>query len=92
MIEGSLLSALRDHLGKRSVKDGCSPQGQCGCCTVLIDGDPRVACVTPLRRVSGRAVTTVEGLTEDEQSRWVGSFLAHGASQCGFCTPELSVG
>ena len=45
--------------------------------------------MTPLRRVSGRAVTTVEGLTEDEQSRWVGSFLTHGASQCGFCTPGI---
>jgi len=56
---------------------------------VLIDGDPRVACVTPLRRVLGRQVTTVEGLTEDEQSRWANTFLAHGASQCGFCTPGI---
>ena len=84
-----MLGALRDHLGKRSVKDGCSPQGQCGCCTVLIDGDPRVACVTPLRRVSGRQITTVEGLTEDEKRRWTSAFIAHGASQCGFCTPGI---
>jgi len=86
---GSLLGALRDRLGNRSVKDGCSPQGQCGCCTVLVDGDPRVACVTPLRRISGRHVTTVEGLTGAERSRWVDAFLAHGASQCGFCTPGI---
>ena len=86
---GSLLGALRDRLGNRSVKDGCSPQGQCGCCTVLVDGDPRVACVTPLRRISGRHVTTVEGLTGAERSRWVDAFLAHGASQCGFCTPGM---
>ena len=60
----SLLEALREHLGVRSAKDGCSPQGQCGCCTVLVDGDARVACVTPLRRVAGRRVTTVDGLAE----------------------------
>ena len=49
----SLLDVLRDDLGVRSAKDGCSPQGQCGCCTVLVDGQPRVACVTPARRVAG---------------------------------------
>src|ERR1700760_3202008 len=59
---GSLLEALRENLGIWSVKDGCSPQGQCGCCTVLVDGAPRVACVTPVRRVAGRSVTTVDGL------------------------------
>ncbi len=59
---GSLLDVLRDHLGLRSAKDGCSPQGQCGCCTVLVDGAPRVACVTPARRVAGRSVTTLDGL------------------------------
>ena len=61
---GSLLDALRDRLGLRSPKDGCSPQGQCGCCTVLVDGAPRVACVTPVRRVAGRRVTTVDGLAD----------------------------
>ena len=55
----SLLEVLREDLGRRSAKDGCSPQGQCGCCTVLVDGQPRVACVTPARRVAGRSVTTV---------------------------------
>ena len=65
----SLLSVLREQLGIVSVKDGCAPQGQCGCCTVLVDGDPRVACVTPATRVAGRAVTTVEGL--DPAVRWI---------------------
>ena len=83
------MGALRDHLGNRSVKDGCSPQGQCGCCTVLIDNAPRVACVTPLRRVAGRSITTIDGLTEQERTRWADAFLAHGASQCGFCTPGI---
>jgi aerobic-type carbon monoxide dehydrogenase small subunit (CoxS/CutS family) len=86
---GSLLDALRDHLGARSVKDGCSPQGQCGCCTVLVDGTPRVACVTPVRRVAGRSVTTAEGLDADVKARLVDAFVAHGASQCGFCTPGI---
>ena len=58
----SLLLVLRERLGIVSAKDGCAPQGQCGCCTVLVDGEPRVACVTPVTRVEGRAVTTVEGL------------------------------
>lgn len=87
----SLLEALRDRLGVRSPKDGCSPQGQCGCCTVLVDGAPRVACVTPLRRVAGRRITTVEGLDPDERRRWCDAFVATGASQCGFCTPGIVV-
>lgn len=85
----SLLELLRDRVGVRSVKDGCSPQGQCGCCTVLVDGQPRVSCVTPARRVQGRAITTVEGLEDAE--RWADAFCATGASQCGFCTPGIIV-
>lgn len=84
---GSLLDALRESLGVHSVKDGCSPQGQCGCCTVWVDGQPRVACVTPVTRVRGRAVTTVDGLPDAE--RWADAFCAAGASQCGFCTPGI---
>jgi len=86
---GSLLEVLRESLGLRSPKDGCSPQGQCGCCTVLVDGQPRVACVTPARRVAGRAITTVDGLAPEVQARWAGAFCATGASQCGFCTPGI---
>lgn len=86
---GSLLDALREDVGCRTPKDGCSPQGQCGCCTVWVDGAPRVSCVTPVRRVAGREVTTVEGLPEDERRRWAGAFVAAGASQCGFCTPGI---
>ena len=85
----TLLEALRDRLGVRSAKDGCSPQGQCGCCTVLVDGAPRVACVTPLRRVRGRAVTTVDGLAPEVREAWAAAFDATGASQCGFCTPGI---
>ena len=83
----SLLEVLRDRLGVYSPKDGCSPQGQCGCCTVWVDGAPRVACVTPVKRVAGRRVTTVEGL--DDADGWAAAFCAAGASQCGFCTPGI---
>lgn len=85
---GTLLDLLRAH-GVRSPKDGCSPQGQCGCCTVLVDGAPRVACVTPARRVAGRSVTTVEGLAPEVRDRFTDAFLSCGASQCGFCTPGI---
>ncbi len=85
----SLLEVLREHLGITSAKDGCAPQGQCGCCTVLVDGDARVACVTPIERVSGRSVTTVEGLSEAERAAFGAAFCETGASQCGFCTPGI---
>ena len=80
---------LRDQLGRRGAKDGCSPQGQCGCCTVWVDGQPRVACVTPARRVARRQVTTIDGLPAELRRRWAEAFGAHGASQCGFCTPGI---
>jgi aerobic-type carbon monoxide dehydrogenase small subunit (CoxS/CutS family) len=85
----SLLSVLRERLGLVSAKDGCAPQGQCGCCTVLVDGDARVACVTPAVRVEGRAVTTVEGLEAGSHGSLADAFVATGGSQCGFCTPGI---
>src|SRR5439155_8160205 len=85
----SLLSVLRERLGLLSVKDGCAPQGQCGCCTVLVDGEPRVACVTPVGRVSGRSVVTIEGLDPAVRDSLADAFLAAGGSQCGFCTPGI---
>src|SRR5438874_12374080 len=87
--DASLLEVLRDRLGLRTAKDGCSPQGQCGCCTVLVDGAPRVACVTPIKRVAGRTITTIEALPRANQ--WADAFCASGASQCGFCTPGIIV-
>jgi xanthine dehydrogenase small subunit len=85
----SLLEALRDRLGLKAAKDGCSPQGQCGCCTVLVDGQPRVACVTPVVRVRGREITTLEGMPEADT--WAKALCATGGSQCGFCTPGIIV-
>ncbi len=85
----TLLDVLRGQVGDMSVKDGCSPQGQCGCCTVLVDGQPRVSCVTPVRRVRGRTITTAGGLETDIADAWADAFVATGASQCGFCTPGI---
>ncbi|MCU1459422.1 MAG: aerobic-type carbon monoxide dehydrogenase, small subunit CoxS/CutS-like protein [Actinomycetia bacterium] len=85
----SLLSVLRERLGLRSAKDGCAPQGQCGCCTVWVDGSARVACVTPAARVAGRGVTTLEGLEPEVASAWSDALVATGGSQCGFCTPGI---
>ncbi|CAN5794469.1 hypothetical protein BH10ACT1_BH10ACT1_35460 [soil metagenome] len=87
----SLLEALRDRLGEHGPKDGCSPQGQCGCCTVLVDGAARVACVTPVKRVAGRSVTTIDGLDPAVQAQWSEALCASGGSQCGFCTPGIVV-
>ena len=87
----SLLSVLRERLGVVSPKDGCAPQGQCGCCTVLVDGEARVACVTPVTRVAGRSVLTVEGLEPAVRDDLASRFVATGGSQCGFCTPGILV-
>ena len=85
----TLLTVLRERLGFTSAKDGCAPQGQCGCCTVLVDGDARVACVTPIGRIAGRTVTTLEGLDPAVSEPLAAAFVATGGSQCGFCTPGI---
>ncbi len=87
----TLLSVLRERLGVTGVKDGCAPQGQCGCCTVLVDGAPRVACVTPAARIDGREVTTIDGLDPAERDAIAAAFVASAGSQCGFCTPGIIV-
>lgn len=87
----SLLEVLRDRLGLEVVKDGCSPQGQCGCCTVLVDGDPRVSCVTPARRAQGRSIVTAAGLDPAASAAWGAALFATGGTQCGFCTPGIVV-
>jgi xanthine dehydrogenase small subunit len=87
--EGTLLAALREQLDVRAAKAGCSPQGQCGCCTVMIDGQPRVGCVTPVRRLAGREITTIAGLDAEVRQAWGEAFFATGGSQCGYCTPGI---
>ncbi len=86
-----LLAALREELSVLSPKDGCAPSGQCGCCTVLVDGKPVVSCNLSLARVEGAAITTLEGMPEAQRARLAGAFAATGALQCGFCTPGILV-
>jgi len=84
-----LLAALREELDVTSPKDGCSPSGQCGCCTVLIDGKASVSCQVSLDRVAGKSITTLEGLEASERERFASAFAAVGALQCGYCTPGI---
>ena len=81
-----LLYALRNSLGLRAVKFGCG-LGQCGACTVLVDGKAVRSCSTPIRQVEGRAVTTLEGLgTPQKPDKIQAAFIAEQAAQCGYCT------
>ncbi len=84
-----LLAALREELDLTAAKDGCSPSGQCGCCTVMIDGKPVVSCQQPLSKVEGRAIVTLEGVDESERTAYAEAFAACGGLQCGFCIPGI---
>ena len=84
-----LATALRETLGLRGTKIGCDA-GDCGACTVLVDGAQACACLLPVGRLDGRKVTTIEGIERLEQGRrLVEAFHAHGAAQCGICTPGM---
>ena len=92
-VPGQRLSELlREGLGQRDVKIGCDA-GDCGACTVLLDGAPVCACLTPAHQAAGREVETVQGLhaLDPIAARLMQSFLDHGASQCGICTPGMIV-
>jgi aerobic carbon-monoxide dehydrogenase small subunit len=87
----SLLHVLREEVGVTSPKAGCQ-QGGCGACTVLVDGEPRRSCLTPVGAVDGAEVTTAEGLAEGGVLSLVQSAFTTGyASQCGFCTPGFVI-
>lgn len=86
-----LLSALRDELGLTGAKYGCG-EGECGACTVLVDGEARTACTLLVSEVLGREVTTVEGLARSGRLHPVQrAFVELGAMQCGYCTPGMVV-
>ncbi len=85
----TLLELLRTELGVRSVKDGCAPEGSCGACTVIVDGRAVVSCAQKATRFEGKHVVTHEGLSDDERRLWSESFIAAGASQCGYCSPGI---
>ncbi|WFO74667.1 (2Fe-2S)-binding protein [Desulfurococcaceae archaeon MEX13E-LK6-19] len=84
-----LLDTLRLKLGVKSVKRGCE-KGECGVCTVLLDGKPVYSCMIFTVQVNGHRVTTVEGLANDDLfKKLVYSFAEKGAIQCGYCTPGI---
>ena len=72
----SLLDALRERCGLRSPKDGCAPQGQCGCCLALVDGRAVTTCAMPLEKAAGKEVTTLEGLPAQERELLARAFVA----------------
>jgi xanthine dehydrogenase YagT iron-sulfur-binding subunit len=83
----TLLEALREHLGLAGTKPGCE-RGECGACTVLLDGETRYACQMLALEAAGHEVTTIEGLAKGEQLSDVQmAFVAEDAMQCGYCTP-----
>jgi len=82
-----LLDVLRDDLGLTGSKEGCG-EGECGACTVLVDGDAILSCLTPVCQAEDAAITTVEGAGFDTVRR---EFLEHGGAQCGICTPGMIV-
>ena len=83
----SLLDALREHLDLTGSKKGCD-QGTCGACTVWVDGRRVLACLTLAMAASGHAVTTIEGLADDDELHPMQrAFVEHDAFQCGYCTP-----
>ncbi|MGD9317840.1 MAG: (2Fe-2S)-binding protein [Anaerolineae bacterium] len=85
----TLLDVLREKLGVTGPKRGCD-DGDCGTCTVLIDGDPVRSCLTIALTVQGKSVLTVEGLSADGDLHPLQqAFYEHGAFQCGFCTPGM---
>ncbi len=89
--ERTLLSVLREDFGITSPKDGCEPQAQCGCCTILIEGRPRLACAWKIGKVQGKSIQTLEGLAPPIRDDLAESFLRTGGCQCGFCIPGIAM-
>jgi xanthine dehydrogenase molybdenum-binding subunit len=87
----SLLDTLRERCHVTSPKDGCKPQGQCGCCLVLVDGDPKTSCAVDARKVQGKQVVTLEGLSAEERALTAQAFTVAAGLQCGFCIPGIAL-
>jgi xanthine dehydrogenase molybdenum-binding subunit len=86
----NLLELLREVCGITSPKDGCSPQGHCGCCTVLVDGRAVLSCLRKPESVAGKQVTTLEGIPEERRRVLAEAFVREGGLQCGYCTPGIA--
>ena len=87
---GATLFEVLRSLGYKSVKQGCDNEGTCGACTVLLDGEAILSCITPAPRAAGRQLTTVEGLGDPGRPHPIQeAFVDAGAVQCGYCTPGM---
>ncbi|HEY1308504.1 MAG TPA: molybdopterin cofactor-binding domain-containing protein [Vicinamibacterales bacterium] len=86
-----LLEVLREECGIVSAKNGCAPEGVCGCCLVLIDGKPALSCLRQPEQTDGHDVVTLEGLPEDARRVMSEAFVLEGGVQCGFCIPGIVV-
>ena len=86
-----LLAVLREVCGVTTAKDGCAPEGVCGCCTILLNGKPSLSCQTDPQKAAGHEVVTLEGLPERQRQLLAAAFVHEGAVQCGFCTPGIAV-
>jgi carbon-monoxide dehydrogenase small subunit len=85
----TLLDVIREECGFTGTKQGCG-NGECGACTVLLDGKPVNSCLVLALQANGRSVTTIEGLSKEGKMHPIqDAFIAHGAIQCGFCTPGM---
>ncbi len=89
--ELSVLKYLREVEGITSPKDGCSSEGVCGCCTVLLNNAPRLSCRMKMKDVESKTITTIEGFSAAEQNAFADAFVVKGGVQCGFCTPGIVV-
>lgn len=87
----SLLETLRESCGIVSTKNGCEPQGQCGCCLAVVGGKALVTCAMPAEKAAGKEVVTLEGLDPAERERTARAFVAAAGLQCGFCIPGLAL-
>lgn len=88
-VRRTLLEVLRENFGLTGTKKGCN-EGECGTCTVLLDGKPVVSCLVLAVEAQGRMIETVEGLQQNNKlDRLQQAFIEHGSFQCGFCTPGV---
>jgi len=85
------LEVLREECAIVSAKDGCAPEGTCGCCLILIDGTPAVSCLRKPEQMEGRNVVTLDGLPDDTRRMLGEAFVLEGGVQCGFCIPGILV-
>jgi CO/xanthine dehydrogenase Mo-binding subunit/aerobic-type carbon monoxide dehydrogenase small subunit (CoxS/CutS family) len=85
------LEVLREECGVVSAKDGCSPEGTCGCCLIMVDGHPALSCLRKPEQMEGRDVVTVEGLPEKTRRILSEAFVLEGGVQCGFCIPGILI-